>query len=128
VTKFNKSDQAEAKEYFTKVLPNITHRELYNHDTNVYESVPIIYTKVTKVAPSGMSRWIQCYISSQDGISNISWFVACLTGNRYDSHNGVFISGCGMDMGFELIYQLAYAIDDILTTGKTGYKLKQEWM
>jgi hypothetical protein len=53
---------------------------------------------------SGMTRSISPIIHSED----YSWAVARLLGHPFDRTNGgVKMGGCGMDMGFELVYQLS---------------------
>jgi len=41
---------------------------------------------------------------------------------RLTKNDAVFVSGCGMDMGFHLIYTLASKLYD------DGYAIKQSWV
>lgn len=76
-----------------------------------------VYTKVDHVARSGMTRWIECYIPARVArhaerdwtIHNITHDVAVVTGSPLNTrdHYGVEVGGCGMDMGFALIYSLS---------------------
>ena len=82
------------------------------------------YTIVTKVAPSGMSRHIMVAGCTDRGlVGNVSWFIAHLLDYKYkDNTRSVFISGCGMDMGFHLVYNLSQELY------KDGYAIKQSWL
>lgn len=67
-----------------------------------------VLTKVTHVARSGMSRSIECYVINGGELLNISGDVARIVGDPLDPKNGgVKVSGCGMDMGFHLVYTLS---------------------
>lgn len=71
-----------------------------------------VYTKVTHVAKSGMSRSIACYLAVIDSagepdIYPITHLVARVLGRNVDqNHDGVVCGGCGMDMTFEVVYNL----------------------
>ena len=68
----------------------------------------VVYTKITHVSRSGMSRSIECYLAQgRDNLTDITWQVARATNSRIDNnHGGIVIGGCGMDMGFALVYGL----------------------
>lgn len=59
------------------------------------------------VSRSGMTRHISTLIQSADGggLWDVSHLVARATGNRL-AKQGVIMGGCGMDMGFALVYEL----------------------
>jgi len=61
------------------------------------------------VSRSGMTRAISPVILGTDGSSwEISYLVGPATGRKVNQkHGGVTVSGCGMDMGFELVYTLS---------------------
>lgn len=67
-----------------------------------------VYTKLNHVSKSGMGRVIDVYIMENNEPSRISWAVAQAIDARYDTkHEGVYMGGCGMDMGFALVYNLS---------------------
>jgi hypothetical protein len=68
-----------------------------------------------------MSRQIDCYIIRDNKPVNISGFVADTLGWTR-GNKGIRVSGCGMDMGFHLVYSFAQALF------KNGYALKQAWL
>ena len=82
------------------------------------------YTLVTKVAPSGMSRHIMVAGSRKKGhVQNVSWYISELLDWTYkDNTRSVFVGGCGMDMGFHLVYTLSNILYD------DGYAIKQQWL
>jgi hypothetical protein len=63
-------------------------------------------TILRHVAPSGMTRWISVVVNMHD----VTWAVARALGENYGGdqrHEGIKVGGCGMDMGFSLIYNLS---------------------
>lgn len=89
-----------------------------------------IYTKLNHVSRSGMYRVIDVFIIQDNKPLRISWSVAKAIGNKYDRrHEGVGIGGCGMDMGFAIVYNLSMALfcpDKY--DHESAYTLKQEWI
>ena len=70
-----------------------------------------VFTSVKHVSRSGMNRSIACYVTTPDGIYNISHLVARAVEMPFDRDRGaVKIGGCGMDMGFAIVYELSYAM------------------
>jgi hypothetical protein len=82
-----------------------------------------LYPLVKTVASSGMSRQMVILIRTDTGIRNISRIVARAQGYRYNADKDCFsISGCGMDMGMAVVYDLSY-----LLFGKEN-ALKYSWL
>jgi len=70
-----------------------------------------VYTDITRVSSSGMSRQILCFIpylseSGKLSIREITWLVAQALDLKIGSKGGIIMGGCGMDMAFQLIYCL----------------------
>ena len=81
------------------------------------------HTSIRHVAQSGMSRHIKVFATPKKGvIQNVSGYVADYLDWRYTNKEAVFVSGCGMDMGFHLIYTLSSVLYD------DGYAIKQSWV
>ncbi len=81
-----------------------------------------VATLVTHVARSGMSRSIKCYVIHNGTLHHITGHVARLTGNSVDHNNGgVKVGGCGMDMGFAIVYSLGRTLypDGFRCAGKS---------
>lgn len=112
-----------------------------------------VLTTVTHVARSGMQRSIKLFRTYvEDGkahIQEITWLAARALNDRIDEKNGgIKVGGCGMDMGFNIVYNLGWALypkggslDATSATrrhqaeraGETeekdgGYLLKQRWL
>ena len=103
-----------------------------------------VYTVLRHVSKSGMQREISVvipiirtteYDNSGDKPKLVythvqqfvhpSYIIAALLGRRYTEahgHNAVVCGGCGMDMGFDLVYNLSARLYG------DGYKIRQEWI
>ena len=79
-------------------------RELHPGDT--------VYTALSHAAASGMTRWIRAIVIRDNTPRDISWDAAKLIDAPVNTrnHDGVEIGGCGMDMGFHLVYSLSRAL------------------
>ena len=84
-----------------------------------------VYTKITHVSRSGMSRSIECYLAQgRDNLTDITWEVARATNARLDPrHGGIVMGGCGMDMGYALVYNLGRTLypNGVPCTRSRGY-------
>lgn len=105
-----------------------------------------VYTVLRKVSSSGMSRQISCLISSEKGkIEDISYLVASAIDCKRNPDNGALkIGGCGMDMGFHVVYSLGRVLfpkgfklapgqygrngDKSGFDTNGGYALNQQWI
>ena len=108
-----------------------------------------VYTSVVHVSRSGMQRSIKVYQIKDNQPLFLSYNVAKALGSGYDQHReAVKISGCGMDMGFHLVYELARTLwpngydcigdkcpsndhrngDHSTTHSDGGYALSQRWL
>jgi len=92
---YSKSDQQEAIERLREMLsPGDT-----------------VYTILRHVSRSGMTRIIDPVILGKDGAYHLGWLVSQALDEPYDrNREGVKVSGCGMDMGFALVYDLSGTI------------------
>lgn len=67
-----------------------------------------LHTILRHVSKSGMSRSISIIQIKRGQTYDWSYLVAKAIGEKIDqSHEGIKISGAGMDMGFELVYRLS---------------------
>ncbi len=99
-----------------------------------------VFTVLKHVSASGMSRSIQLKIVQDGDICDISRYAARAMGDKIDSkHGGIKIGGCGMDMGFALVYNLGAVLWPKGTpelhgtrNGEPdrdgGYALRQRWI
>lgn len=104
-----------------------------------------IYTKLESVSSSGMTRRISLYavVPAKKGtpahIANITGSAACVMGYKVSDKGGIQTQGCGMDMGFSLVYNLGrslwpkgtkkpHGIRNGAPDTDGGYALKHEWL
>jgi hypothetical protein len=88
-----------------------------------------VYTILRHVSSSGMSRNISLVIADGNDIADITYYAAQALGDKLiesKGHRAIRVNGCGMDMGFNLVYNLS----SVLFTGqdRAGYVLKQAWL
>jgi len=70
-----------------------------------------VWTNVSRVAKSGMSRHIHCYIVHEGRILDITPAVSVVCGIRvHDRTCGLVVGGCGMDTCFHVVYCLGRAL------------------
>jgi len=102
------------------------------------------FTILRHVSGSGMSRRISVLIPDKEcGILDVSgWVATALDYRRHERDGGIIVGGCGMDMGFHLIYCLSrslypdgFKVEGVGRNGDTsgrdtdgGYALKQRWI
>ena len=67
-----------------------------------------VYTKLNHVSRSGMSRSITPLIIVDGAPHYLAWSTCVLFGQSRDKYDGVRMDGCGMDMGFDLVYNLGF--------------------
>lgn len=111
----------------------------------------VVYTILRHVSSSGMSRIIDLVIPCEDGtgkpeIRSIGWLAARAMDDNFanDRYYGIKVSGCGMDMGFSVVYNLGRTLfpqgfelapEQHGRNGDTsghdndgGYALRQVWL
>lgn len=70
-----------------------------------------VYTVLEHVSRSGMSREIRVVLLHADGSRVVdlhpNYLVAKVLGERIGKRNGIMVGGCGMDMGFHIVYTLS---------------------
>jgi hypothetical protein len=101
-------------------LARMSLREMLESDAN-----PRVGTILRHVSASGMSRDISLYYKEQ----HITYKVAEAMGEKCkNSHgfNAIRVQGCGMDMGFHLVYGLSSVLFGHDNRG--GYKISQFWL
>lgn len=70
-----------------------------------------VYTILRHVSSSGMTRAISAVLVRESQILDISYPLAQLVGSKVNErHGGITRGGCGMDMGFDLVYSLSAAL------------------
>ena len=98
-----------------------------------------VYTILRHVSRSGMQREIGVVILKDGCDMHPNYLVSQAIGARLGKRDGVIMGGCGMDMGFALVYALGRALwpngtpephgtrnGEPDTAG--GYALKHRWL
>lgn len=91
-----------------------------------------IYCVLRDVSRSGMSRRISFYVIQDNRPRCIDYLIEVLgTGGakRHGNKDGLVVPGCGMDMGFHVVYSLARSLhSDAPGSGDAGYALQHSWL
>jgi hypothetical protein len=69
-----------------------------------------IYTVLRHVSSSGMQREISVKMIDADRIIHLDYLVSTALGLKQGKHNGIVVRGCGMDMGFHIVYNILRAV------------------
>lgn len=69
-----------------------------------------VYCVLRHVSASGMSRRIDLYVMKDNEPLWISSLAARACEWRLSDKQGIIVGGCGMDMGFHLVYSLSYTL------------------
>lgn len=83
----------------------------------------VVYTVLKHCSSSGMQRVIQPLAVVDGKILDLT-FLAARAGlhRRDDKRGGLVLRGCGMDMGFSLVYDIAHAVHG------DGYRFTHRWL
>ena len=99
-----------------------------------------VFTVLRHVSVSGMFRRIDLYAVKKNRLVYLSCYASKALGVALDKHkDGLRVTGCGMDMGFHLVYNLGATLwpkgtakPHSTRNGEPdkdgGYALKQEWI
>ena len=79
-----------------------------------------VYTTLNHVSRSGMTRDISMRIVKDGEIRSIDYLARIVLGEKEAKNGGIRVGGCGMDMGFHLVYTLSYYLypDGFTCVGK----------
>jgi predicted HAD superfamily phosphohydrolase len=115
--KISKADKAQAVERLRELFDELPKK--------------VAYTVTRKVSSSGMTRRISVFVVDNDGdLRDISYYVGAVLGwsiTDVMGHRTVRVDGCGMDMGFHLVYSLSYALYRADGVERAGYMIRHEW-
>jgi len=86
-----------------------------------------LWTQLNHVSQSGMMRHISVRQIKKDYPLNWTRLISIALDwkqakNKFGVYNGIKVGGCGMDMGFHLVYTLSKVLYD------DGYAIKHEWL
>ena len=69
-----------------------------------------VHTILRHVSRSGMQREIGVVLLKDGADLHPNYLVAKALGERIGKRDGIVVGGCGMDMGFHLVYNLGYVL------------------
>lgn len=101
-----------------------------------------VYTVLRHRSASGMSRVIDFFVFRKNEPLRLTWSIGKAADYSYNrKYEGLAVGGCGMDMGFSVVYNLGRALwpngDGKYKTGRNGmtgpetdggYLLNQRWL
>ena len=92
-------------------------------------ATPNVYTILRSVSSSGMTRHISLKIVHKGELIDITYLASRVLGDKISEKlgfNTIKMNGCGMDMGFNLVYNLS----SVLYAGadRAGYVINQRWI
>ena len=87
-----------------------------------------VYCVLRHVSASGMSRRIDFYIIRDNKPQYLTGLIGQALDYRLHDRGGLIVGGCGMDMGFHVVYSLSSALYDSTKGNDGGYTLKSEWI
>ena len=87
----------------------------------------ILYTQLNHVSQSGMTRHISVRQIKKNYPLDWTRLVSIALDwkeakNKFGNYNGIKVGGCGMDMGFHLVYTLSSVLFN------DGYAIKHRWL
>jgi hypothetical protein len=101
----------------------------------------IVSTLLKNINSSGMQRQISFYIVDprDNEINNIDYYLAIITDTKQSKSGALTVNGCGMDMGFSVVYNLGSILWPTGTDtphgtrngepdSAGGYALKHKWI
>lgn len=131
---------SEGKRLSVKEGKTAIRAQALQHLHNYLKPGDTVYGILRQVSSSGMSRRISFYAMTPDGPQMLDGWIAALgIGKRSRTHDGITVGGCGMDMGFHVVYSLASAMWPNGTPephgrrngepdSSGGYALKHSWL
>jgi hypothetical protein len=93
------------------------------------QNKPTLYTNLKSVSSSGMSRDMKVLAVVESEIVDITYYVGKLDIGTIKERNGqrvIRVGGCGMDMGFHVVYSVSSMLYGYEERG--AYTIRHEWI
>jgi hypothetical protein len=93
------------------------------------QATPTLYTNLKHVSSSGMSRDMKVLAVVEGQIVDVTWYVGKLDISTVKERNGqrvLRVGGCGMDMGFHVVYSVSAVLYGYEERG--AYTIRHEWI
>lgn len=100
----------------------MTHKEAIKQLKSFIKKGDTVYTILRHTSRSGMMRHISVVVIRKGRPHCIDYMVARALDYKQADNGGLKVGGCGMDMGFHLIYRIASELF------KDGYAIEHSWL
>jgi len=93
------------------------------------QNKPTLYTNLKSVSSSGMSRDMKVLAAVEGEIVDVTYYVGKLDIGTIKERNGqrvIRVGGCGMDMGFHVVYTVSAILYGYEERG--AYTIRHEWI
>lgn len=111
----------------TKLEKETNYKNAVKYLLGILRSGDTVYTVVTSRSGSGMYRHIKVVVATPadkyDKVRDVSSMASDVLDWKWHDEGAVGVGGCGMDMGFHLVYELSRKLFD-----GDGYALKHRWL
>lgn len=129
--RLREGDESITKAEFNRARPAYCRAELLK----LLTPGATVYTQLRHASASGVQRRISLHIVHDGRIRCIDTLAADLMGDKIHKDGGIVANGCGMDMGFHLVYCLGAALwpephgtRNGVADSAGGYALHHEWL
>jgi hypothetical protein len=118
----------------------IEKNEALKHLRKIIKPNDVINCFLRHVSSSGMTRRISFYVIKNNKLIGLDWYIEKVLGYKRNYNNeGLVVGGCGMDMGFAVVYELGlslwpkgtkkpHGIRNGEPDSNGGYALKHSWV
>ena len=92
------------------------------------QETPTLYTSLKHVSSSGMSKDMKVLAVKHNEIIDVTYYVGKIIGTLKE-RNGqrvIRVGGCGMDMGFHVVYTVSAVLYGYEERG--AYTIRHEWI
>lgn len=99
----------------------------------IFKPGATVWTSLESVSRSGTSRQLRAFVVDGGRIDDVTFLVAEITGRSTNRYGNIVMGGCGMDMGFKLVYDLSCVLYGgtrfkAAKGHREGYVLRHEWL
>ena len=122
---YAKSLRNIVKDNLKEIEKSEIEKPLIDELKKIFESNKKVYCVLKKVSSNGMNRQISFFTIKDNEHINLNSYIVKLLGYNGD-YNAVKVGGCGMDMGFSVVYNLSSKV--FKGVEKEGYVLSSNWV
>ena len=108
---------------------NLTSKQAAVHSLReMVKKDDIIHCVLRHVSSSGMTRRISFFVIKDNKPLCLDYLISELGTYKRSNKDGLTVGGCGMDMGFAVVYNTAAQIFADESKGDAGYSLTHRWL